>query len=132
LSAVVDASVLVKALLATGPDGEWAEAIVAGGSLQAPELALAEVTNVLRRLELAKAITSAEANAAHEDLMQLDVEVFSFEPFAERAWELRYNLTSYDAWYVALAEAHRLPLATFDERLAKIKGTSCEFLTPRS
>lgn len=131
MSVVVDASVLVKALLNTGPDGEWAEAIVAGDSLHAPDLALAEATNVLRRLELARTITTAEANAAHEDLMQLNIELFSFEPFAERAWELRHNLTSYDAWYVALAEALRSPLATFDERLAKAKGPSCEFLTPR-
>lgn len=131
MSVVVDASVLIKALLNTGPDGEWAEAIVAGDSLHAPDLALAEATNVLRRLELARTITRAEANAAHEDLMQLNIELFSFEPFAERAWELRHNLTSYDAWYVALAEALRLPLATFDERLAKAKGPSCEFLTPR-
>ena len=131
MSVVVDASVLVKALLSTGPDGDWAEAIVAGDSLHAPDLALAETTNVLRRLELARAITTAEANAAHEDLMQLNIELFSFEPFAERAWELRHNLTGYDAWYVALAEALRLPLATFDERLAKARGPRCEFLTPR-
>jgi predicted nucleic acid-binding protein len=132
LSAVVDASVLVRALIDAGPDGEWARAIVARGALHAPELALAEATNVLRRLELARQIATAEVNAAHEDLMQLNVELFSFEPFAKRAWELRHNLTSYDAWYVALAEALQLPLATFDERLAKVKGTRCEFLTPRS
>jgi predicted nucleic acid-binding protein len=132
LSAVVDASVLVKALVDAGPDGEWAEAIVAGGPLHAPELALAETTNILRRLERAKEITTAEASAAYEDLLQLNVELFAFEPFAERVWELRHNLTSYDAWYVALAEALRLPLATLDERLAKAKGPACEFLTPRS
>ena len=132
MSAVVDASVLVKALLSVGPDGEWAEAIVAAGSLHAPDLALAETSHVLRRLELAKEISTAEANAAHEDLMQLNIELFSCEPFAERIWELRHTLTSYDAWYVALAEALRLPLATFDERLAKTKGTNCKFLTPRS
>jgi predicted nucleic acid-binding protein len=132
LSAVVDASVLVQALLDAGRDGEWARAVVSGASLHAPDLALAEATNVLRRLERAKQITMAEANGAHEDLMQLNIELFSFEPFAERIWELRHNFTSYDAWYVAVAEALRLPLATFDERLAKAKGTSCEFLTPRS
>jgi predicted nucleic acid-binding protein len=130
LSVVVDASVLIKALLSTGPDGEWAEAVVAGDSVHAPELALAEATNVLRRLELAGTITTAEANAAHEDLLQLNIELFSFAPFAERVWELRHNLTSYDAWYVALAEALRLPLATFDERIAKAGGSNCEFLTP--
>jgi len=64
--------------------------------------------------------------------LQLKVELFSFEPFAQRAWELRHNLTSCDAWYVALAEALRMPLATLDERLAKTKGPGCDFLTPRS
>lgn len=132
MSAVVDASVLVRALLDSGPGSEWAESVVASGSLHAPDLALAEATNILRRLDLAKEITTAEANAAHEDLMQLNIELFSFEPFAERIWELRHNLTSYDAWYVALAEALGLPLATLDERLAKSKASNCEFLTPRS
>jgi predicted nucleic acid-binding protein len=132
LSAVVDASVLVEALLDAGREGEWARAVVSGASLHAPDLALAEATNVLRRLERAKQITMAEANGAHEDLMQLNIELFSFEPFAERIWELRHNFTSYDAWYVAVAEALRLPLATFDERFVKAKGPTCRFLTPRS
>lgn len=55
--------------------------------------------------------------AAYEDLMQLSIELFSFDPFADRIWELRHNITSYEAWYVAVAEALRLPLATLDERL---------------
>jgi predicted nucleic acid-binding protein len=131
LSTVIDASVLVAALVGSGAHGDWAEAIVAGGSLQAPELALVEATNILRRLERAREITPAEANAAHEDLMQLNIEVFSFEPFAERVWELRHTVTSYDAWYVALAEALQLPLATLDERLARARGPSCNFLTLR-
>lgn len=117
---------------AAGPDGAWAEDVLASGSLHAPDLALAEATNILRRLELAKQITTAEASAAHEDLMRLNIELFSFEPFAERVWELRHNLSSHDACYVAVAEALRLPLATLDERLARTKGPTCHFLTPRS
>jgi predicted nucleic acid-binding protein len=132
VSAVVDASVLVAALVDTGPHGEWAEEILGSGDLHAPELARVEVTNILRRLERAKEITTPEANAAHEDLMQLGLELFSFEPFADRVWELRHTITSYDAWYVAVAEALKLPLATLDERLSKAKGVTCDFLTPRS
>lgn len=132
MSIVVDASVLVRALVDAGPDGEWAEGIIASGTAHAPELALVETANILRRLERAREITTAEANAAYEDLLQLRIELFSFEAFAERIWELRHNFTSYDAWYVALAEALRLPLATLDQRLAKTKGATCEFLTPRS
>ena len=83
-------------------------------------------------MERAKEITTAEANAAYEDLIQLNLEVFSFDPFAERIWELRHNLTSYDAWYVAIAEALRLPLVTLDKRLARATGPTCDFLTPDS
>ncbi len=132
MSTVIDASVLIAALVDTSPHGEWAEEVLAAGGLHAPELARVEATNILRRLERAKEIALPEANAAHEDLMQLSLELFSFDPFADRVWELRHTITSYDAWYVAVAEALRLPLATLDERLAKAKGVTCEFLTPRN
>jgi len=130
LSTVIDSSVLVAALVDTGPHGAWAENLIAEGSIHAPELARAEATNIFRSLERAKLITTPEANAAQDDLMQLDIDLFPFEPFADRIWELRHNVTSYDAWYVALAEALKLPLATLDERLSKSNGVTCEFLTP--
>lgn len=121
---------LVAALVDTGANGIWAEQILSRGSLHAPELARVEATNILRRLELAKQLSRAEANAAQDDLMQLDVELYSFDPFADRIWELRYTVTSYDAWYVAVAEALRLPVATLDARLSRAKGVTCKFLTP--
>ena len=130
MSIVVDSSVIVAALLDSGPHGAWAEKVLAGGSLYAPQLARVEATNIFRRLERAELITTADANAAYDDLMQLDMELFSFEPFADRVWELRHNMTSYDAWYVALAEALKLPLATLDEPLARSNRVTCEFLTP--
>lgn len=130
MSAVVDASLLVAALVNSGPEGAWAERILADAPLYAPELVSVEATNILRRLERSKQISRAEANAAYEDLLQLDLELFPFQPFAQRIWELRYNVTSYDAWYVALAESISLPLATLDKKLAKTKGVACEFLTP--
>ena len=132
MSVVVDSSVLVAALVDTGANGTWAEAVLARGSLHAPELARVEATNILRRLELAKQLTTPEANAAHEDLMQLEMELLSFDPFADRIWELRYSVTSHDAWYVAVAEALRLPLATLDARLSRAKGVPCKFLMPSS
>ena len=130
MSIVVDSSVLVAALVDTGPHGTWAEQVIENGALYAPELLRVEATNVLRRLERAKEITTPEANAAHDDLMQLEVELFSFDPFSDRIWELRHTVTSYDAWYVAVAEALGFPLATLDERLAEAAGPKCEFLTP--
>jgi len=122
--------VVVAALIDSGPHGDWAEEVLAGGLLQAPELVRVEATNIFRRLERAKLITTPEANAAQADLMQLDIDLFPFEPFAGRVWELRHNVTGYDAWYVALAEALKLPLATLDEPLSKSNGVTCKFLTP--
>jgi predicted nucleic acid-binding protein len=130
VTAVVDSSVLVAALIDVGPHGAWAEKILMAGSLHAPELALVEATNILRRLERARKITTPEANAAQDDLMQLHLELFPFDPFADRVWELRHTVTSYDAWYVAVAEALMLPLATLDERLSRSKGPACDFLIP--
>lgn len=132
MSVVVDASVLVAALIDTGARGNWAEEILISGSLHAPELVRAEATNVLRRLERSKQISTAEANAAQDDLMHLSLETFSFDPFAERIWELRHTVTSHDAWYIAVAEALQLPLATLDTKLAAATGTKCSFLTPRA
>lgn len=132
MSIVIDSSVVVAALVDSGPHGDWAEEVLASGSLHAPELVRAEATNIFRRLERAKLITTPEANAAQDDLMQLDIELFPFEPFASRIWELRHNVTSYDAWYFAVAEALNLPLATLNEPLSKSNGVTCKFLTPSS
>lgn len=121
---------LIAALVDSGPHGDWAEDVLAAGSLHAPELVRVEAANILRRLERAREITAPEANAAFEDLVQLGLELFSFDPFADRIWELRHTVTSYDAWYIAVAEALALPLATLDERLSRAKGPSCDFMTP--
>jgi predicted nucleic acid-binding protein len=130
LSAVVDASVLVAALLDTGRHGVWAEELLSRGRLYGPELVAIETTNILRRLERAKRVTTVEANAAHQEHQRLPIELYPFQPFADRIWELRHTLTSYDAWYVAVAEALQLPLATLDLRLARAKGPTCDFLSP--
>lgn len=127
---VVDSSVIVAALIAGGVNAEWAETVNAKAPLYAPELARVEVINVLRRLERAGRITAEEATAACEDFMELDLELHAFDAFAERSWELRHNVTSFDAWYVALAEALDVPMATFDAQLASAKGPMCPFLTP--
>lgn len=130
MSAVVDASVLVAATSDDGVEGRWAEGILAEGDTVAPHLVLVEATNILRRLERARVLTRLQATAAHRDLLTLDLLLVPFEPFAERVWELRQNVTSYDAWYVAVAERARLPLATLDRRLTRAAGPSCRFRTP--
>ena len=130
MSAVADASVLVAATVDAGPHGLWAEETLARGPLFGPELILVEAINILRRLERAKKITTLEATVAHRDHLRLDIELLPFSPFAERIWQLRHTLTSYDAWYVAVAEATDLPLATLDRRLSRAQGPRCEFRVP--
>jgi predicted nucleic acid-binding protein len=130
VSPVVDASLLVAATSDAGAEGRWAEEVVRAGSLVAPPLALVEATNILRRFEIEGRLGRMEAGAAARDLLLFDLELVPFTPFAERVWELRANVTSYDAWYVAVAEQCDLPLATLDRRLARATGPRCRFLLP--
>jgi predicted nucleic acid-binding protein len=132
VTAVVDASVLTAALVDAGSDGRWAETVIGSDSLIAPELVMVETTNVLRRLERAQNISTLEATSAQRDLINLDLQLFPYAPFAERIWALRDNLTTYDAWYVALAETFGCPLATLDTKLSRGSGVKCEFLMPQS
>ncbi|HJW71003.1 MAG TPA: type II toxin-antitoxin system VapC family toxin [Candidatus Binatia bacterium] len=131
MSAVVDASVLVAATTDAGFAGSWAEQVLGEGNLVAPHLVLVEATNILRRLERSKVVSRLEATAAQRDILDLDLSLVPFEPFAERVWDLRGNITSYDAWYVAVAEALELPLATLDRRLSRASGPACRFRLPR-
>lgn len=130
MTIVVDTSVLVAALVDSGREGVWAESVIAESSPAGPELILAEVSNILRRLERVGEISRLEANSAQRDLLRLDLDLFPFAPFADRVWALRNNLTSYDAWYVALAEALGCPLVTLDRKLDRATGPACEILIP--
>ncbi len=127
---VIDASALVAILGERDQDGRWATAAVAGERLAAPHIVLAETSNSLRRLERRGYLSGGEANRAHRELAESSVSLFEFGPFAERIWELRNNLSSYDAWYVAIAEALDCPLVTLDLRMSRSPGPTCTFLTP--
>lgn len=121
---------VVAALVDSGGDGTWADGLLADEQLAAPHLMHVEVANILRRAALAGDISEDSAALAHADLLDLRVELYGYEPFAPRVWQLRHNLTAYDAWYVAVAEALNAPLATLDHRLASAAGTQCAFATP--
>lgn len=127
---VVDASVVVAALVDSGPDGTWAENELKSGPLAAPHLMPAEATNIVRRSVVRGAISVEAAALALADLAVLRVDLFPYEPFGARVWELRENVTAYDAWYVALAESLDAELATLDERLSRATGPRCAFRTP--
>jgi predicted nucleic acid-binding protein len=127
---VVDASLVVSALVDGGVAGSWAESLLTGEPLSAPHLMPVEVANILRRAAAAGEISGDVAAMAHSDLLDLRVELFPYGPFASRAWELRENVTCYDAWYVALAEFLGSRVATLDLRLARAAGPRCGFETP--
>jgi predicted nucleic acid-binding protein len=127
MTVVVDASVVVAALVDSGPGGQWAEVLLAD-DLPAPHLLPVEVVNVLRRAADAGEITDDIASLAHADLLDLRIELVSYDIVASRIWEFRRNVTAYDAWYVAVAEL--LPLATLDQRLVSSSGPTCRFRTP--
>lgn len=129
MTIVVDASVVVAALVGD-EDGEWALSVLSEDALAAPHLMIVEAANILRRSELAASISSDEASLAHAELVSLTISNFEYSPFADRIWELRKNLTAYDAWYVVLAEVLDAPLATLDRHLERASGPTCEFRTP--
>ncbi|MFT4034726.1 MAG: type II toxin-antitoxin system VapC family toxin [Patulibacter sp.] len=123
---VVDASVLVVALGDDGAAGDSARRRLAGASLAAPELIDLEVASVLRRHEQAGSIPRRRAALALADLADLPIERAAHRALLPRCWELRSNLTVYDAAYVALAELLDAPLLTGDQRLARAPGVRCQ------
>ncbi len=123
---VVDASVLVE-FLAGGEHGEAAErAIGRERWVWAPALVDAEVGSVHRRRVRAKEIRGRKAGVALEDFLQMRLLRVPHRNLVERAWQLRDNLSFYDALYVALAEDLGAPLLTFDARLAGAPGVNAE------
>ncbi len=122
---VVDASVLAVALLDDGTDGHRARARLRGEQLAAPSLIDLEVTSVWRGLVRGGHLDPERASLALDDLSALPLDRADHAPLLGRCWELRDNLTVYDAAYVALAEALETTLVTGDRRLARATGPRC-------
>ena len=131
MTLVIDASLVVSALVDAGGTGRWAESLLTSGALSAPHLMPVEVSNILRRAAARGEITQDVASLAHADLLDLRVELFPYAPFVSRVWELRDNVTSYDAWYIALAESLGASVATLDRRMAQAPGSRCSFEIPQ-
>lgn len=120
---VLDASAVLELLLRTTGGVAVSERIASPNeSLHTPHLLDLEVLQVLRRYGASGALSADRAQLALEDLAALDLERYPHEPLLGRVWQLRDNLTAYDAAYVALAEALAAPLLTFDVRLARAPG----------
>lgn len=120
---VVDASALLEVLLRTPRAGVVEERLFDHRqTLHAPHLLDVEVAQVIRRYAASGEIDGERGRAALADLADFPVHRYPHDVLLPRIWDLRHNLTAYDAAYVALAEALEAPLLTRDQRLATAAG----------
>ncbi len=118
---VVDASAALSALLNAGP----ARSALASEQLHAPHLIDSEVANGLRRMVNAQQVDTDSGWAALDAFRRLGMTRYPVFSMLDRVWELRDNLSAYDASYVALAELLGCSLLTADARLSRAPGIRC-------
>jgi predicted nucleic acid-binding protein len=118
---VVDASAALSALLNNGPSRQ----ALASQQLHAPHLIDSEVASGLRRRVLAKELDAAAGRTALDAMQRLAMTRYPMVGLLDRVWELRNNVSAYDASYIALAESLACPLLTADARLSRAAGLRC-------
>jgi predicted nucleic acid-binding protein len=119
---VLDASALLELLLGTKTGGRVEARVASARAVHVPHLIDVEVASALRRLMFAKEVGEARAGDALADLLALPLERHPHAWLLPRAWALRQSVTSYDAIYLALAEALGEPLLTTDAKLSRAHG----------
>ena len=120
---VLDASAVVDLLLERGERGAWVERrLVREDVVAAPHLIDLEVASAIRRRELAGELGSARGRASLGDFAMMPLRRYPASALLDRIWQLRPNLTAYDAAYVALAEALEAPLVTMDGGIGRSVG----------
>ena len=121
---VLDASAAVAVLLNIGPTAGNIRLRITlpGENLHVPHLFDVEVLHVLRRHSLRRTLSRQRGSAAIAGLHDMRLSRYSHTAFVDRIWELKDDLSAYDAAYVALAETLRAPLVTTDARLARAPG----------
>ncbi len=127
---VVDASVLYE-VLTSGPQSSAAiDALAAAEDFAAPEVIDVEVVGLIRRDVSRGLIDTTRGAWAVGQVADWPGQRYPHQPFDWRAWELRDNVRTTDAFYVALAEALDVPLLTLDSRLSRANGVSCAVIVP--
>lgn len=125
---VVDASAMVEALVGASPTDELLAALE--GDIHAPTLLDVEVMSALRGLELGTMLSPAQAAEALDTYWSFSIQRYEARLLRHRVWHLRHQFTSYDAQYIALAEALDAPLYTCDRKLAA-RGHTARVLVQR-
>lgn len=126
---VIDCSAMVELLTSEDELGERVRAAVAGKKLFAPHIIDLEFASVLRGMVAGRKLDRARADRALESLIRSDLDRYEHTWYLPRIWELRGNMTTYDASYVALAEALKFPLLTVDGKFERTPGANCEVMT---
>jgi predicted nucleic acid-binding protein len=115
---VVDTSAILDAIAAREAAPGLVARLSEDGDLHAPHLIDVEILHALRRMTMRGEISDDRAADARSDFADTAIVRYPHEPLSDRMWELRQNLTAYDAAFVALAESLAVPLITCDGRLA--------------
>lgn len=122
---VVDASALYEVIADARHAEEVRSRLSADPDHAAPHVVDAEVLGAIRRDAMLGRLDGTAAHQAVEDLRDWPGERYGHTALLERSWELRASVRSWDALYVALAEALEAPLLTLDRRLARVRGLDC-------
>jgi predicted nucleic acid-binding protein len=119
---VLDTSAALAALAGRPINDALLSRLREDGDLHAPHLIDVEMVHALRRLVASRALTMDRASDVRSDFADLEIVRYPHHPLADRMWELRHNLSAYEACFVSLAEALDVPLITTDAHLARIRG----------
>ena len=129
MTVVLDANVVVAALIDSGRDGAWAEDLLIQDGLASPHLMMVEVANILRRSVLAGEVSADASSLAHNDLLDLRIDLFSYGAFAPRIWELRGNVTCLRRLVRRARRGIGGTLGHARCELTRAAGPRCRFLT---
>jgi len=125
INIVLDASAAVNLLIGEDALASKISALIGDSCVMAPVIFPFEVTNTIRGKLSGRLIDDDTAQDAWIGMTELNVELWQWATLADRVWQLRGSITSYDASYIALAELMGCPLLTTDARLAAMAPNSC-------